>query len=205
MKVLRLTPVFLDIETTGLDPIPTEKKVECEIIAIGVATLRDGLKISVFSQDEFDESEVIFRALHKILSDDSHCIVAYNIGFDFPFLTARALKHNFGSSIVTELRQLYRVDLMNIVTRYLLPNSRHIKLKDIASFLDIPHDAEISGADVPKLFEKGKFEAIKQHCQRDIETIYNLFFKLKDLCKHNIQRRCNLHCDIEFEGFEGDI
>jgi uncharacterized protein YprB with RNaseH-like and TPR domain len=209
MKILRLTPIFLDIETTGLSPIQTEKAQECEIVAIGIgrgryyiheATEHYDLEVEILSRDQYDEEDIILKALYNLISGDSNCIIGYNISFDLPFLTARYLKHGYDSSFVTRLRELYRVDLMYVVTRYLLPNSRHIKLKDIAAFLDLPYDDGISGADIPKLFEEGNFEAIKQHCQRDIETIYRLFFKLKDLCKHNIRRRYNLDLAIEFEG-----
>ncbi|WP_290597072.1 MULTISPECIES: ribonuclease H-like domain-containing protein [unclassified Archaeoglobus] len=199
--ILRLNPVFLDIETTGLDPIPTEKKTECEIVAIGVGYIEDDkLRVEVLSRDEYSEDDMIVKAIYKLTENDSNCIIGYNISFDIPFISARYLKHEYNSSLVTRLRQLYRVDLMYVVTRYLQPNNKHVKLKEIAEYLGLPYDSEISGRDIPKLYEESKFAEIRAHCQRDIETIFHLFLRLKDLCKHNIQRRYRIDLPIEFEG-----
>ncbi len=202
MKLLRLTPVFLDIETTGLSPL------EHEIVMIAVGTLKDldylGLEVRYFSRDRMDEDDLIINAIHELLSSESNCLVGYNIiNFDLPFLSARALKHELGSDLIARIRQLYRVDLMYVVTRYLLTSNRNIKLKDIAEFLDIPYDTELSGSDIPRLYQERNFQAIMHHCRKDIETLHYLFFTLKDLCKHNIQRRYNLDVAIEFDGCEG--
>jgi|Deesub1362A_J573_1020465.scaffolds.fasta_scaffold01674_11 uncharacterized protein YprB with RNaseH-like and TPR domain len=201
MKVLKLTPLFLDIETTGLSPI------EHEIVMIGIATLKDldpgAIEVRYFSRDRMDEEDLIFKAIYELLSRDSNCLVGYNIlNFDLPFLSARAHKHELGTSLPSRIRQLYRIDLMHVVTRYLLTSNRHIKLKDIAGFLNIPYDTEFSGSDIPKLYQERNLQAIMHHCRKDIETLHNLFFTLKDFCKHNLQRRYNLDCNIEFEGYE---
>jgi hypothetical protein len=208
MKYLRLTPVFLDIETTGLNPL------EHEIVAIGIKAidLRQETfnpwkyqKVwvnTVFTRETADEDGLIRSALH-FLTRESVCIIGYNIvGFDIPFLTARALFNGFKEYQVIALRQQYRIDLMHVVTRYLLTNNRHIKLADIAAFLGIDVDDEITGKDIPELYEQGEFEKIASHCRCDLETISALFVKLMDLCIHNLQRRYNLDCEVLLEGVE---
>ena len=208
MKFLKLSPVFLDIETTGLNPL------QDEIVAVGVKAidLRQETfnpwkyqKVwvnAILTRETADEDELIRFALHFLTREDA-CIVGYNIaGFDIPFLTARALFNGFKDYQVTALRQRYRIDLMHVVTRYLLTNNRHVKLADIAAFLGISVDDEITGKDIPELYERGEFEKIANHCRSDLEVITALFVKLKDLCIHNLQRRYNLDCEVLLEGVE---
>jgi len=206
MLSLKLTPVFLDIETTGLSPL------EHEIVAVGLRTIQLTRKsqyepwdwvrkaeTQIYTRETLSEEALLEAALNALTRSDA-CIIGYNIiGFDIPFITARALFNKFPIPVLRRLRGQYRIDLMHVVTRYLLTNNRHAKLKDIAAFLDLSHDNDVSGADIPKLFEEKNFEAIKQHCQKDVETIYGLFLKLRDLCIHNLQRRYNLDCEVVFE------
>ncbi|RLI70187.1 hypothetical protein DRO97_11100, partial [Archaeoglobales archaeon] len=169
MQYLKLTPVFLDIETTGLSPL------EHEIVAIGIKIVEDNIgsvdlqssgryeSTTVLTREDFSEEELISAALGYLTMGDI-CIIGYNItGFDIPFLTARALFNNHATRTLSLLRQQYRIDLMHVVTRYLLTNNRHVKLKDIAQFLGIDTgENQITGKDIPNLYEKGEFEKIEE-------------------------------------------
>lgn len=208
MKFLKLSPVFLDIETTGLNPL------QDEIVAVGIKAIDlhqdeyDPWKYLnawityVLTREAEDESGLIRFALH-FLTREGACIIGYNIaGFDIPFITARALFHGFKDREVALLRQQYRIDLMHVVTRYLLTNNRHVKLADIAAFLGVSIDDKITGKDIPELYEQREFEKIENHCHKDLEAISALFKRLKNLCVHNLQRRYNLDCEILLEEVE---
>ncbi|RLI75261.1 hypothetical protein DRP05_15085 [Archaeoglobales archaeon] len=206
MQYLKLTPVFLDIETTGLSPLNDE------IVAVGIRTIdfktkqynpweyEKFLDNKILTRKDFSEDELISAALHYLMREGA-CIIGYNvIGFDIPFITARALFNKHNVRTLSLLRQQYRIDLMHVVTRYLLTNNRHVKLNDITQFLGIEVNNQITGKDIPDLYEKGEFEKIEEHCFNDLENTYHLFMKLKDLCIHNLQRRYNLDCTVVFEG-----
>jgi len=179
---VELTPVILDIETTGLDPFSDR------IVAIGV---QRGEDVRVFINK--NELRVIWdffeflTAVHKPL--ETQVLVGYNIhNFDLPFITTRAIKHGLTVD-AGYLRKMYRADLMTIVTRYLNTRNRNLSLKTIAEFLGIRVNDAISGSDIPVLWEKGDFDAIAQHCLSDIYLTQQLLKRLKYLVEHNIERR----------------
>ena len=195
MKYLKLTPIFLDIETTGLSPL------ESEIVAVGIK--KSNGEAEVYSRKEHSEKDLLAKAF-LTLSDLAYCLIGYNIyGFDLPFLTARAIHHDFVGNWLQSVRNVYRIDLIHVVTHYLLTSNKHIKLAEVAQFLGInTGQDEVSGKDIPELYEKEEFDKIEQHCLRDLEITYQLFEKLKPLCVHNLKRRYRLDCAILFEGSE---
>ncbi len=137
---LTLTAIVLDIETTGLNPL------EDEIVAVGIRTPEG---TSVRTAEDHSERALIDFVLVELSRWPNPVLVGYNItGFDLPFLTARGLRYSLPAHL---LRRCYRVDLLQVVRRYLLPNGRYCKLRDIAAFLGIEVDDEVSEADVPEL------------------------------------------------------
>jgi len=194
-KANSLLPVVFDIETTGLDPFKDELvaiawKVGKEhprsvCVALAGPPTEKQLLASFFS--ELDGlSEMCYE-------DDTYLLlVGYNIvGFDIPFLTTRAIVNGMVEEGAA-LRQLYRVDLMHLVTRYLRTDNKYMKLKDVAEALGIEVDDEVSGADVSKLLDEGNYRAILKHCISDVELAYQLMLKLKPLVEHYIEGKYDL-------------
>ncbi len=179
--ILSLTAIILDIETTGLNPL------EDEIVAVGMRT-PDALKVHT-AEDNLERA-LIDRVLVELSRWPNPVLVGYNItGFDLPFLTARGLKHSLPVHV---LRDCYRIDLMHVVQRYLLTGKRYCKLSDITAFLDIRVEDDVTGADVPELVRQGRWEEVRTHCRKDVETTYHLFRRLQELALHNLQVRYNV-------------
>ncbi len=182
---MKLHPVILDIETTGLDPF-TDR-----IVAIGVKRGRD---VRIFTDEE--ESKILRDFYDYILDEKdplrTQVLVGYNIqNFDIPFITARTLKWGYLVEAGL-LRRIYRADLMAIVTRYLNTKNRNLSLRAVAEFFDIEINDDISGADVPRLWEERNFGPIIQHCLSDLSVTGQVFKKLRYLVEHNIERRYEL-------------
>lgn len=179
-----LTPIILDIETTGLNPL------DSRIVAIGIAKLPT--KMILFNEDEKAMIQEFLSFLHENV-----VLVGYNINnFDIPFITARTLKHGLYEEIAI-IREVYRVDLKALVSRYLLTNQKCIRLKKICQFLDIEVNDDINGSDIPGLWEQGNHQAIIDHCMSDLEITKKLFFKLEALALHNLKVRYGLQ-DVKF-------
>ncbi len=182
---MKLHPVILDIETTGLDPF-TDR-----IVAIGVKRGRD---VRIFTDEE--ESKILRDFYDYILDEKdplrTQVLVGYNIqNFDIPFITARTLKWGYLVEAGL-LRRIYRADLMTIVTRYLNTKNRNLSLRAVAEFFDIEINDDISGADVPRLWEERNFGPIIQHCLSDLSVTGQIFERLRYLVEHNIERRYEL-------------
>lgn len=182
---MKLHPVILDIETTGLDPF-TDR-----IVAIGVKRGRD---VRIFTDEE--ESKILRDFYDYILDEKdplrTQVLVGYNIqNFDIPFITARTLKWGYLVEAGL-LRRIYRADLMAIVTRYLNTKNRNLSLRAVAEFFDIEINDDISGADVPRLWEERNFGPIIQHCLSDLSVTGQIFERLRYLVEHNIERRYEL-------------
>ncbi len=178
---LTLTAIVLDIETTGLNPL------EDEIVAVGIRTPEG---TSVRTAEDHSERALIDFVLVELSRWPNPVLVGYNItGFDLPFLTARGLRYSLPAHL---LRRCYRVDLLQVVRRYLLPNGRYCKLRDIAAFLGIEVDDEVSEADVPELARQGRWEEVRNHCEKDVELTYRLFRRLEHLAVHNLSVRYSL-------------
>ena len=175
---MELKPLFVDIETLGLDPI------ESRLIAIGYDL--DGQTEVIIDEDE---RKVIEDFLKVFNNYNNVVIVGYNIlNFDLPFLVARGLKH--GINEVQKIRTTYIVDLMDVVTRYLTTSKRKwVKQKEICSFLGMETRDVIDGSEIPRLFEQKDFESIKQHCLNDLRLTKELFMRLKDLVKHRLMAK----------------
>jgi len=169
-----LSPLILDIETTGLDPF------ESRVVAVGY-TNSDVRKVLM---DE-NEHELLKSFMEDIIGKN-YVFVGYNIQyFDLPFLTARLLK-NEESLAARDLRRFYRVDLMTVVQRYLRTNRKYCKLQEVCDFLGFRVPDDRTGSDIPLLYEKGNLEEIRRHCIADLRKTYELYLRLHPLCVHNL-------------------
>jgi len=182
MPKIELLPVVIDIETTGLDSL------EHEILAIGIKWGRKENCEKVFCRDkDTSEFSVIYKTLITLGQFLSPAIVGYNItNFDIPFIAARATKLGMDASII---RRLPRVDLMDVVSRYILTNKRRVSLAEICDYYGIERDSEFRGSLMPIFWENGEYHKIITHLQRDLRAEWALFERLEKYCAHNLKTR----------------
>ncbi|ADB58567.1 ribonuclease H-like domain-containing protein [Archaeoglobus profundus] len=142
-------------------------------------------------------------------------LVGYNIGFDLGFISARSAilyrHYSIRDSTFRQLRRLRsvlglagllrelpRVDLMHIISRYWLNNGR-AKMKDVCSALGINYD-DCDGSEIPKLVEEGNWVAIEEHLKADLYRLSYLYDILKPqgLIAHNLRVRYDLFdCEVD--------
>lgn len=172
---------YLDIETLGLDPFRDK--------LVGVGFWKSNLQHS-FGVEEDEKSLLVMlgEGLSNFgITPVTSILVTFNGDyFDVPFLICRGLKHG----IDLQLYVMRHLDLMWVVKKYLRKGSlKFASLKELAEFLEIPHDDKTSGADVPKLYAEGKLEKIKQHMKSDVELLVKVHEKLKNLCDFDLKVR----------------
>ncbi len=143
-------------------------------------------------------------------------LVGYNIGFDLGFISARSailyykylksgdlnlkqlLRVRKALGLAGLLRELPRVDLMHIISRYWLNNGR-AKMKVVCSALGINYD-DCDGSEIPKLVEEGNWVAIEEHLKADLYRLSHLYsiLKLQGLIAHNLRVRYDLFdCEVD--------
>ena len=158
----------------------------------------------------------LLQNLIRFYKDDGKTLllVGYNIGFDLGFISARSailyqkLVGSYTPSEILQirkrfklaglLRELPRVDLMHIISRYWLNNGR-AKMKDVCSALGINYD-DCDGSEIPKLVEEGNWVAIEEHLKADLYRLSHLYsiLKLQGLIAHNLRVRYDLFdCEVD--------
>lgn len=172
---------YLDIETLGLDPFKDK------LVGFGVFKSPEQYEYVV----KTDEHELIgnFNGVlgnFKITPQNSILVTFNGDYFDVPFVICRGLKCHRN----LPLYAVRHLDLMWVVKKYLRKGSlKFASLKELAEFLEIPHDDEISGADVPRLYAEGRLGEIEQHMKSDVELLVKVHGKLKDLCDFDLKVR----------------
>ena len=199
MRVVHFKPYFLDLETTGLNPL------ENRIVAIGLTAFEKDVNV-LLCRDENEELSNLhllnekFQNVSAQIPRTMPLLVGYNIGFDLGFIASRlaVLVKKFDESrsllrFAGLLRELPRVDLMHIISRYWLNNSRFVKMKQVCQALGIDYD-DCDGSDIPELVTGGNWDAIINHLVADLERTKELYAILRDqgLITHNLKVRYNL-------------
>lgn len=138
-----------------------------------------GLKSEDFEQVWLDEDEK--KLLQEFWSYlDSHYVppflVGYNIReFDLPFIRTRALVHNVKAASATSFSGRV-TDLID----YFRFNGYPKRFCDVAAALGIPHNSNVTGADIPRLWHARNFDAIRQHNADDLAGEWALFNRLRE-------------------------
>jgi len=168
---VELTPLVIDIETTGLDPMVDE------IVAIGIKHPED--EFVYMRDDEIGEESLVAFAISMVDDLNPDVIVGYNIKrFDRPFIYSKLAKYRIHGNTI--YKAIY-VDLMEIVCRYISRERRYVKLSEICEYLGIEKTDEVTGKDVPSLWKLGKYDEIEKHCYDDIRVTYELLKRLKPI------------------------
>jgi len=144
-KIVGLSPVYLDIETTGLDPF------RARVIAVGLlyADARDGVLEQWFAESPVEEGQLLRSVAERVRCFSG--VVTFNgTQFDLPFLQVRAARHGLMWS------SLPHVDLLPEVRRRLaglgpLPDCR---LHTVLGCVGVPLEKPSSGAAVPRVYRR---------------------------------------------------
>jgi predicted PolB exonuclease-like 3'-5' exonuclease len=160
-----------DIETTGFSPF--EDRVVC------ICTkAHDGMKTSFSASDE---RQLLLDFCEHLLKYEVGKLVAYNgYSFDVPFLRIRCLKHNINMpfALTNEGNQQDPY--------HLLCRNRKGKQTDFATLFGMVSIG--SGAESKELFEKGEVGTIVEHCESDVEVLFELTKRLLD-CGFKLDRK----------------
>jgi len=149
------------------------------IIIIGCKLPSKDIEL-IYPKDEVE----LLRRFWKILDEEKpNVIVTFNgYNFDIPFLQIR--------SNIKNVKPNYNINQ----TKWKMENSNHFDCMQLLSanqtFLNVALDISCRllgisvpenrfyGEDVPKLYGRGDFEAIKEHCRQDIELTEQLYLRL---------------------------
>ena len=176
--------LFLDIETTGLDP------TNSNILCIGYS---DGKKTVVEHDTEIDS---IISFLKLLSRPYDYALVGYNIkGFDLPFITTRAYANAIKPEYIVNLQLAYKIDLMRVVRNYMCAGRMKHDLKTVCDIVgvDVEND-DIDGSQVPECDDE---EKIVEHCKKDVERVVKLFEELRPLCVVYFARKYGFTTDFE--------
>lgn len=189
-----MTDYIVDIETTGLSPMPVPATVrkpaeeETEIIMIGVLEtstapkdLEHELDSGVLTNHgkKEDNEALLLQDFWNIVSVAKKIILFNGDAFDWQFLKLRSLKHGIKMKHFRKYEE--RIDL-----RLILNPDRYKKgttLDDYCAFLGIENKDKIASGDIPELWRKGKREECIEHLKHDLKKTLQLY---------NILRNCGL-------------
>ncbi len=178
-----LNCVFLDIETTGINPEINK------VILVGLIIIKNNALTSkqLFAEKKEDEKHLLSR-LSEIL-DESDIIINYNgNSFDIPFLNKRFEKNGIFFSIPKHVS----FDLYRIIKNYGYVKLNDYKLKTIEKFLGINRTDTISGKDSITLYNKylnTKNPIYKEKiCLHNYEDIYSLTKVLPIINKYDFHK-----------------
>jgi uncharacterized protein YprB with RNaseH-like and TPR domain len=159
-----------DIETTGLSPAS-------QIVAIGVCkkTEQGQVKADIFSVKDKSEPQIV-QEFVDFFDDPVEGAELYSFNgtsFDFSMLRARTMTlSDYGdlNCEVADLEKSVHVDLSTVNKN----NGNYENLESMCERFGIDHKSDVSGSDVPGLFEEGKISKIETYLKEDIRVTFRL-------------------------------
>jgi len=201
--MVKFEPVFFDIETTGLHPLAQKwwdnTQHGAQVICVGIGVLENWRgrradaekRVKVFSNpDEYalldsigqDMTEfvedVIGQPIPRPASDAWDEVVQpffvgwNNRSFDHPYMGARFSRLRKNGYPFT--RGWKRLDAMNAIQS---KTGRIWSQDDWMEKIGVRHEDDITGADVPDMFEAGHIDKIRTHCYTDIQDLMEIFLE----------------------------
>jgi len=221
---MRFEPVFFDIETTGLNPLAQKwwdnTKHDGQVICVGVGVLEDWrgrksdaeMHTKVFSNpDEY--------ALMDSIGDDVVNWVEESLGVPIPvpgtdswdeqvqpFFVGwnnRSFDHPYMGARFARLRKegypfthgWKRLDAMNAIQS---KTGRIWSQDDWMEEVGVRHEDDITGADVPDMFDSGHIDKIRNHCYTDIQDLQQIFLEDRDAMMQEFYDHYNVPADPDF-------
>lgn len=162
-----------DIETTGLKPWKDK------VICIGLKDVRND-RTTVVMEDT--EEETVTKFLQYCHSQGFDKVVGYNVSFDDRFIWAKALK--YGIPCRRFFVDAYHEDLMSRMKTPvdMYSSNNPGSLDDWIYYLFGEEKSEDNGS-VPRLYERGEVERIKDYCEKDVEVTWKLWDRIETVLR----------------------
>jgi len=148
------------------------------IVAVGTLDDTQEEPTIFVGQEEREILEVVWHNL-----EGADLFITYNgIAFDVPFLKLRSSILGVRSVVEISTKRyiwLNHMDLYQLITAWGGNRSRYLKLdlETVAKVLGIEVPVG-NGAEVPKLFEAGDWDAIKRHLEADLKATLGVWERL---------------------------
>ena len=165
-----MTDHYFDIETTGLNPF------KHKILTI---QLKTGNLIAIWKLwEEEDEADLIEKLVYRLTqTDKSEAIYGYNcLKFDVPFIISRLTCN--GSMNSEPYNILYNRNWKDL---YQYLGGNYVSIDKWLRVFSLERQCNVTGADVPFLYEHGKFAEIEEHAREDVDLLEKLVQKLARL------------------------
>lgn len=194
-------PVFVDVETTGLNPMAQgwwnndNPAARVTAIAIGVSNIdypgvrNDEMITSVEVEMDGSEYKLLESAAETMSSivDDYESrgctpfLVTFNgRQFDHPYLGARYSRYRLdGDSFIHSLK---RLDMMRALGKHFEPVGRYPSEDDCVEVLGLEDRDPYDGSDMPDAWERGDTGTIRHHVVSDVQQMGKIFALTEDMC-----------------------
>jgi len=164
----------------GVDPETVKREMALSplfgrVIGFGILDA-DGSEPLIWVGDR--EEEIVELAWHHLEGADLY--VSFNgMAFDVPFLELRSSILGIRPTVTISTRRyiwLNHCDLYQLLTAWNGNRTRYLKLDlpTVCRALDVEPPVG-DGAEVPKLFEAGNFEAIREHLESDLRATLGIW------------------------------
>lgn len=211
------TPVFFDIETTGLNPMAqhfwSEVDQAAQVTAVGIGTVdgwREGQSwdeadygVEVYVNDsEYQLLQNLERTmeakLDHIRKDGTEpFLVGFNSrNFDHPYIGARFARLRLDGSAFNHRTK--RLDMMRALGKHWDEVKRYPSEDLCLDAAGIESDDPYDGSDMPSAFAEGNHEAIITHVEADVEEMMKLFVHKKELCMQEYYDHYDIEQDATF-------
>ncbi len=148
------------------------------VVCVGIAVdMQPATVLTVREVSEAEERRTLLRLDAGLAKYPQHRIVGYNlVGFDAPFLRARALRHGL-YRLANRLWQPKPWDprLVDLQVAWQAGDRRRPgRLVELAQMVGIEVTDRTTGADVQRLLDAGDLAAVAEHCRCDVEVTRQL-------------------------------
>jgi len=171
---LKINPIFLDIETTGINTCKDK------IIAIGVSYIHSDAYYSnvIINHNENDVLNEFYRKLITLKNKKYNTIIGWKIvKFDIPFILMRSIVNKIDYNLFKVLRYFKVLDLAEVAEKYLVVKDQTVKSRDFFNVLEIEYD-EMEGESIPHIYKVSALDRIEEHCNKDLKSIKELYDRL---------------------------
>lgn len=162
--------LYLDIETTGLDPW-FGSKITC-ICAKAEFTNNNEQKFEIFQESLRDKDEgMLIRYFFNWLANKTDCMFVFHNGvkFDIPFILTRATINGFSMDKFDFIFKMSFFDTMTIIKKWL-------SLNDLAKLYRV-EGKNGTGENAIALYQAGKFDELENYCMQDVNVTKNVYEK----------------------------
>lgn len=148
-----------------------------QVVCVG---LRENGQTSMIAPPEFSSEKKVLEWLQKVLKDHQNSdIVGFNTeNFDFPFLQVRAVKYGLSLKL-PEKRSGRSRDIFAALGGKWATDVSACSLSELGWLL-YGEAKKTDGSDVAKWWAAKDYEAIKGHCQEDLELTDRIFQDLRE-------------------------